>query len=332
MLYDNIGMGPDVRGFAIDPGRLSGLSPALPLPKAGNDDEMKRRLKMHRHVKSILQRKVTPVALSSLIPRPETLRLACGPVHVHAIPDATVCVPREHPRGKNPLLHRRRAANVVRRPAAAATAAADPPAAPQALQLAQKDAIDEVAETYAPSAWFADHNRPERAAMVHVVNSRHAQDQLVDELTGQLIDPHYKGKPNPRATFLKSQYPKMSQRKYNGLAERAASEATVSPESTPPPNPTPPPIHPFPQSAPPSPPPLAKSSTSSERGCATSPPWPCAPVPRRCFHTGSASGSRAQDAGRGGGQAVGRPWPTGVGVRLAQIPGGPRGRGRLVPE
>jgi hypothetical protein len=61
MLYDNIGMGPDVRGFATghDPGRLSGLSPVPDMPRDDHgDEEMKRRIKMHRHVKSILQRKV----------------------------------------------------------------------------------------------------------------------------------------------------------------------------------------------------------------------------------------------------------------------------------
>lgn len=52
----------------------------------------------------------------------------------------------------------------------------------QAFQLAQKDAIDEVAETYAPSAWFADHKHPEKAAMLHVVNSRRDADKLVDQV------------------------------------------------------------------------------------------------------------------------------------------------------
>ena len=42
--------------------------------------------------------------------------------------------------------------------------------ADKALNLAEKAVIQRVAQTYAPAAWFAAHQRPERAAILHVVN------------------------------------------------------------------------------------------------------------------------------------------------------------------
>jgi hypothetical protein len=52
----------------------------------------------------------------------------------------------------------------------------------QALRLATKAAISEVADTYAPQAWFAMHRHPEKAAMLHVANSRHDDDKIIDKV------------------------------------------------------------------------------------------------------------------------------------------------------
>jgi len=97
-----------------------------------------------------------------------------------------------------------------------------------ALQLATKAAISEVATTYSPEAWFAMHRHPEKAAMLHVAKSRHDDDTIIDQVEGELIDPHYKGKFNPLAMKIHRAATKeyIGRHKLDDMAEQWASAAT----------------------------------------------------------------------------------------------------------